>query len=228
MKWFGIVLLIVALVPRAGANSAPEASDSHGGGDVHGAPVPSVLAPEEASLKLSDQFLTTDAQGAKVLMIRGEPLSLERVEELSPWDLMEVVQVLSGTEIPLRRFGNGAGDPVTEAWRAKVVALWGPHEAVHHEVRDDRYDPRVIPWDPGFIQTQNSWGQWVLHLDRRDIIQSDIPTLSPLEIQQAIELLTGRTYPLEDILRDVESFRAWITVSPRVVADTPQEHHSEH
>ena len=50
----------------------------------------------------------------------------------------------------------------------------------------------------------------------RDIVQADLPTLSPLEVQQAVEVLTARTYPLEFVLYHLEAFRAQLSVVPRL------------
>lgn len=80
---------------------------------------------------------------------------------------------------------------------------------------EDPFDPALVIWDPGTIQTKNDQGQWTITLDHRTITQADIPTLSPLEVQQAVEVLTERHYPIEFILDHLEQFRALITVNPR-------------
>jgi hypothetical protein len=73
-----------------------------------------------------------------------------------------------------------------------------------------------VLWDPGYIQNQNEWGQWFITLDRRQIVQKDLATLSPLEVQQAVFVLTNRTYPIEFVLEHLESFRAQLTVHQRL------------
>lgn len=85
---------------------------------------------------------------------------------------------------------------------------------------EDPFDPALVVWDPGVIQVWNPPqgglpGYWSIQLDHRTITQSDIETLSPLEVQQAVELLTGRKYPVEFVLDHLKQFRALITVDPR-------------
>lgn len=80
---------------------------------------------------------------------------------------------------------------------------------------EDPFDPALVIWDPGTIQNKNDQGQWTITLDHRTITQADIPTLSPLEIEQAVEVLTERHYPIEFVLDHLEQFRALITVDPR-------------
>ncbi len=85
---------------------------------------------------------------------------------------------------------------------------------------EDPFDPSLVMWDPGTIQIWNPPeagrpGYWSLTLDHRTITQTDIPGLSPLEVQQAVEVLTGRHYPIEFVLDHLKEFRALITVDPR-------------
>ena len=85
---------------------------------------------------------------------------------------------------------------------------------------EDPFDPALVIWDPGTIQTWNPpadghTGFWSIRLESRTIRQEDIPTLSPLEVQQAVEVLTDRQYPIEFVLDHLEQFRKLITVDPR-------------
>lgn len=178
------------------------------------------LAPPESPLTLAEQtlpfsrsFLKTDEGGHGVLLVRGEPLSAKRLLSLSPWDLMELVQTLTGVEVPLSRFGDN--DELTQAWRQRLVVFAASADSPPPSPPPNLFDPKLVVWDPGVLQTKNAWGQWTIHLAHRDIVQSDIPTLSPLEVQQAVELLTGRSYPIEFVLEHLEAFRAQITVAPR-------------
>ena len=82
--------------------------------------------------------------------------------------------------------------------------------------QEDLFSPELVLWDPGYIPNLNEWGQWSIRLDHRDIVQDDLPTLSPLEVQQAVLVLTGRTYPVEFILDHLEAFRAQLSVVPRL------------
>lgn len=94
--------------------------------------------------------------------------------------------------------------------------------ALHAEpaAQENPFDPALVQWDPGTIQIWNEpkdghAGFWTIQLDHRAITQADIPSLSPLEVQQAVEVLTERKYPIEFILDHLEQFRALITVNPR-------------
>lgn len=209
-----LTLILAVLTVMAVPLSASEAASTAG----HGAALASPLSDEDRLLTFSREFLRTDDHGAGFLLIHGEPLSVGRLFSLSPWDLMEVVQVLSGKEIPLSRFGNG--DEVTQAWRTKVASFAATADAHPPAHAEDLFDPALVLWDPGYIQNLNSWGQWTIRLDRRDIVQGDLATLSPLEVQQAVEVLTGRTYPVEFILDHLEAFRAQLSVVPRLAEAT--------
>jgi hypothetical protein len=167
-------------------------------------------------LTFDPSFRKTDDQGRGYLLVRGEPLPVERILRLSPWDLMDLVQTLSGEPQRLSDYGNGAGDPVTQAWQTKVATFAAAADLPKEEPQEDLYDPALVLWDPGYIQNLNSWGKWTIRLARRDIVQEDLPTLSPLEVQQAVEVLTGRTYPVEFVLDHLEAFRAQLSVVPRL------------
>jgi hypothetical protein len=216
MKHFITVFLFLAASGVWANAPAPEAGPESAHGEAVEA---SPLTPGERALVFNPRFRRLDEHGEASLEVEGEPLSVNRVLVLSPWDLMELVQKLSGTELPLSRFGNGNGDELTQAWRAKVAAFARGDEAHHgagaHEASEDPFDPNLVLWDPGFIQTKNAWGQWTIHLAHRDIVQGDIPTLSPLEVQQAVAVLTGRTYSVEYVLEHLEAFRAQLSIVPR-------------
>jgi len=221
--WLGVLALGNPLAGNESSGAAPSSSghgeSGHGGGASAEAEVPSPLTPEEQALVFDRRFLRVDDHGAGYLEVQGEPLGVGRILSLSPWDLMDLVQTLSGRELALSRFGSGRGSDLTQAWRLKLaafaasaVAHSSAHPAAHEE---DPFDPALVLWDPGFLQTKNSWGQWTIRLDRRDIVQGDLATLSPLEVQQAVAVLTGRTYPVEFVLENLESFRAQLSVVPR-------------
>jgi len=179
-----------------------------------GRPDPSVsLTPLEQSLSLARSFLRTDDQGHGYLLVQGEPLSQGRLRSLSPWDLMVLVQKLSAVSVPLSRFGDN--DDLTQAWRDKVVAFAASADAPPRKAPENLFDPDLVLWDPGYIQKKNEWGQWSIHLDNRDIVQADLPHLSPLEVQQAVLVLTGRSYPLDFILDHLEEFRGQLSIDPR-------------
>ena len=171
------------------------------------------LAAQDQALSFSSSYLRTDSHGHGYLLIQEEPLTVSRILSLSPWDLMEVVQKLSGTKIPLSRFGNNDGQ--TQAWRTQVAEFAATADAPPPRPLEDLFDPALVLWDPGYIQQKNEWGQWTIHLENRDIVQSDLATLSPLEVQQAVEVLTARTYPIEFVLDHLEAFRAQLSVVPR-------------
>jgi len=168
---------------------------------------------QDLALTFSPSYLRTDNHGRGYLLIQEEPLTVNRILSLSPWDLMEVVQTLSGTKVPLSRFGNN--DAQTQAWREQVASFAAKGDAPPSRPAEDLFDPALVLWDPGYIQQKNEWGQWTIHLANRDIVQSDLATLSPLEVQQAVEVLTARTYPIEFILDHLEAFRAQLSVVPR-------------
>jgi len=215
MKYLFAIFLVVL---GSGALVANEAAPSHGAV----APA-SVLADEDRLLVFSPAFLRTDEEGNGLLLVHGEPLSVGRILSLSPWDLMELVQLLSRTEVPLSRFGNG--DEVTQAWRTKVATFAASAGVLTPVAEEDLFDPALVLWDPGYIQNLNTWGQWTIRLDRRDIVQSDLETLSPLEVLQAVEVLTGRTYSIEFVLDHLEAFRAQLSVVPRLVEASTGGHH---
>jgi len=173
----------------------------------------SPLTPEEQALTFSKDTLRTDDQGHGYLLVWGEPLSTGRILSLTPWDLMDLVQTLSNQKWPLSRFGNGHNE-LTQAWRQKVAAFAAKADVPKKPSEEDPFDPALILWDPGYIQTRNAWGQWSIHIANRDIVQSDLPTLSPLEVQQAVEVLTGRTYSIDFVLDHLEQFRAQLSIVP--------------
>jgi len=215
MKWFQLIFLVAVLV---GATNASEAHSSGSSADGSASP----LSAEDQRLAFSPGFLRADDRGRGFLLIKGEPFSVERLLSLSPWDLMEVVQTLAGTEIPLSRFGNG--DERTQAWRTKVATFAAGADVHHPEAQEDLFDPQLVLWDPGYIQNLNSWGQWTIRIDRRDIVQDDLKSLSPLEVQQAVEVLTSRTYSIEFVLDHLEAFRAQLSVVPRLAEATAVVH----
>jgi hypothetical protein len=104
-----------------------------------------------------------------------------------------------------------------------ALLLWGVLTSALYAVPpppEDPFDPALVVWDPGTIQTWNPPaggrpGFWSIQLDSRSITQADIPTLSPLEVQEAVEVLTSRKYPIEFVLNHLEQFRQLITVDPR-------------
>jgi hypothetical protein len=175
-----------------------------------------VLPLFSSPLTFDPAYRKTDDQGRGLLLVRGEPLSVERILGLSPWDLMDLVQTLSGVPQRLSDYGNGGDDPVTQAWRTQVATFAAAADLPKAVPQEDLYDPALVLWDPGYIQNLNSWGQWTIRIARRDIVQADLPTLSPLEVQQAVEVLTGRTYPVEFVLDHLEAFRAQLSVVPRL------------
>jgi len=172
----------------------------------------SFFTPLEQGLRFSPTYLRTDDHGHGYLLVQNEPLSAARLRTLSPWDLMELVQKLARVEVPLSRFGNN--DELTQAWRQRLVTFAATADAPPPPVTENLFDPALVLWDPGYIQFKNAWGQWSIHLANRDIVQSDIPKLSPLEVQQAVEVLTARTYPIEFVLDHLEAFRAQLSVVP--------------
>ncbi len=182
----------------------------------------SPLTAGENSLTFSKEFLRTDEEGHGYLLVLGESITGEQILSFSPWDLMDLVQILANDKLPLSRFGNGGR--LTQAWRAKVAAFVATADAPKKQPPEDLFDPNLVLWDPGYIQTQNAWGQWTIHLANRDIVQSDIPSLSPLEVQQAVEVLTARTYPIEFILDHLEQFRSQLSIVPRT-PEAVAEHH---
>jgi len=173
----------------------------------------SPLTPLEQGLRFSPTYLRTDDQGHGYLLVRSEPLTPARLRSLSPWDLMDLVQTLARVEVPLSRFGDN--DELTQAWRQRLVDFAATADAPPPPVTENLFDPALVLWDPGYIQFKNEWGQWSIHLANRDIVQSDIPKLSPLEVQQAVEVLTARIYPIEFVLDHLEAFRAQLSVVPR-------------
>lgn len=212
--------LLVATVFAVSVFASEAPSPGHGGGAV------SPLYERELTLPFSAEFLATDDAGHGYLLVHSEPLSVARILSLSPWDLMELVQTLSGTELPLSRFGNG--DELTQAWRLKVAAFaaGGDHHQPAHQ--EDLFDPALVLWDPGYIQHLNEWGQWTIQIDRRELVQGDLATLSPLEIQQAVEVLTARTYDVEFILDHLEAFRAQLSIVPRLTEAAGTEAPAHH
>lgn len=67
--------------------------------------------------------------------------------------------------------------------------------------------------DPGVIQKKNSQGEWYISLDRRDVVESDVEDLSPLEVCQAVVVLTGKTWSLDTVLFHLDEFRNAIRVA---------------
>lgn len=209
---------LIILIAAAFLTSPLTASEAAHGTSTHGeAEAPSPLNEEERALTFDPVFRKTDEHGTGYLEVAGEPLTVPRLLTLSPWDLMELVQTLAHTEVPLSRFGNGNGDERTEAWRLKVAAFAAADGGHHGIPQEDLFDPALVLWDPGYIQKKNQWGQWSIRIDRRDIVQDDLATLSPLEIQQAVVVLTGRMYSIEFVLDHLEAFRAQLSVVPRLI-----------
>jgi len=176
----------------------------------------SPLTPQERALFLDARAVKLDSHGQGYLIWKKEPVTVELIEGLSPWDLMHIFQALSGSDIKLSRFGRGGNDELTQAWREKLAEFVVSRESPAVEHQEDLFDPELVLWDPGYIQNQNEWGQWFITLDRRQIVQKDLGTLSPLELQQAVFVLTNRTYPIEFVLEHLESFRAQLTVHQRL------------
>ena len=224
MKLSFVVVLFLLLSSLLGANEA------HAGAAVEatGEAVESPLTDAERALKLDPRAVKFDERGEAYLLWEKEPVRVELILELSPWDLMKMYQTLTGRPLPLSRFGRGGDDELTQAWRDKLAefVVSRQHPAVEHQ--EDLFDPELVLWDPGYIQNQNEWGQWYLHLDRRDIVQRDLATLSPLEVQQAVQVLTGRTYPVEFVLEHLESFRAQLTVHQRLAEALAPTNHGAH
>ena len=171
-----------------------------------------VFTKEELGLKYSADYLRTDEQGHGYLLVEGEPLSSQRILSLSPWDLMDLVQVLTGELLPLGRFEN---PELIQAWRLRVAAFAATADLPVKVPPQDLFDPALVLWDPGYIQTKNAWGQWSIRIANREIVEADLPSLSPLEVQQAVAVLTGRTYPIEFVLDHLEAFRAQLSIVPR-------------
>lgn len=67
--------------------------------------------------------------------------------------------------------------------------------------------------DPGVIQKLNSRGEWYIRLDRRDVVESDVEDLSPLEVCQAATVLTGKTWDLDVVLFHLDDFRNAIRIA---------------
>lgn len=176
------------------------------------APAESPLTATEQALVFSPSYLRTGVDGQGYLLVQGEPLSAGRLRSLSPWDLMDLVQKLTRVEIPLSRFGNN--DDLTLAWRQRLVAFAATADAPAPVPPENLFDPALVLWDPGYIQQKNRWGQWSIHLANRDIVQADVATLSPLEVQQAVEILTARTYSIEFVLDHLDQFRAQLRIGP--------------
>jgi len=201
--FLSLLFLAAALAPFSLA-----ATEAHA--PAHATPAYSPLTEGERALAIAPRLVERYA----------EDLDPHRLAEATTWELMELVQTLTGTLVPLSRFGNGH-DELTEAWRQKLTL-----EAHHHSDHpEDPFDPALVVWDPGTIQFQNEWGQWSIRLDQREITQGDLATLSPLEVQQAVLVLTGRTYPIEFVLEHLEAFRGQLSIVPRVPAETPAPAH---
>ncbi|MEI8095385.1 MAG: hypothetical protein WCG80_14335 [Spirochaetales bacterium] len=221
---FATLLLVLPL----DANETP----AHAGASeaaATGEPAPeSPLTDAERALKLDPRAVKLDEHGEAYLLWEKEPVRVDLILDLTPWDLMKIYQSLTAKALPLSRFGQGGIDELTQAWRDKLAEFVVSRQDPAVEHQENLFDPELVLWDPGYIQNQNEWGQWYLHLDRRDIVQRDLATLSPLEVQQAVVVLTGRTYPVEFVLEHLEAFRAQLTVHQRlaeaVASETPPAH----
>lgn len=67
--------------------------------------------------------------------------------------------------------------------------------------------------DLGVIQKKNTLGEWYIHIERRDIVETDIEDLSPLEVKQAADILTGKDWNGDVILFYLDDFRDMIRLS---------------
>jgi hypothetical protein len=186
-------------------------------------PVPLPDAPAltefERALPLANVPVSWDASGQAFWKIHGREIGLAEVSALTPWQTMELVQVLSGEEIPLSRFGDADGMRL-RAWKAKLAAYLAAASKPSLVPKAQLFNPQFSVWDPGWIQHRNTLGQWYIRLFRRNIIESDLKTLSPLEVAQAVQVLTGRRYPMTVILGNLEIFRTQLRIEKRVEAVT--------
>jgi|GEM_PF-2549275 len=195
MKWLLLLLTCAGAFAEIPADSSP-------------------LTPTEQTLEFSRLALTRTSDGHGELLVQGKVWTVEMILHATPWELMTLTQTLTATLIPLSRFGGGGR--LTNAWRTKLATFAASGDAPIPPAQHDLFDPDLVLWDPGFVQHKNQWGQWSLSLDRRDIVQADLPALSPLEVQQAVRILTNRTYPLAFVVENLEAFRAQLSVVPRL------------
>ncbi len=172
------------------------------------------LTAAERSLPFDSSFLRWEGSEA-YWKVGQATITLADIATFTPWQTMMLVQKLSGLLLPLDRFGD-QNSPLLRAWKAKLEAYLAseakPQVATPREV----FNPLACVWDPGWVQHRNSLGQWYIHLYRRNILQSDVASLSPLEVAQAVKVLTGRRYSTNYILTNLEAFRTQLRVEQRL------------
>lgn len=191
---------------------------------VDPAPLPDspALTEAERALPLVNVPVSWDSSGRAFWKVQGRDIGLAELSALTPWQTMELVQMLSGEEIPFSRFGDMNGMRL-RAWKAKLAAYLAASSKPSLVPKAQLFNPRFSVWDPGWIQHKNTLGQWYIHLFRRNIVESDLKTLSPLEVAQAIQVLTGRRYPMTFILEHLETFRTELRIEKRVEAVTSKK-----
>ncbi|NNM67859.1 MAG: hypothetical protein HKM06_07610 [Spirochaetales bacterium] len=173
------------------------------------------LTEAERALPLVNVPVSWDSSGRAYWKIQGRAIGLAELSALTPWQTMELVQLLSGEQIPFSRFGDMNGLRL-RAWKSKLAAYLAASSKPSLVSKAQLFNPQFSVWDPGWIQHRNTLGQWYIHLFRRNIIESDLRTLSPLEVAQAIRVLTGRRYPMTFILEHLETFRTELRIEKRV------------
>lgn len=178
---------------QAHGDSSAAASSHEGGADDW-------LGPYVKALPKKAPAWSDDGQPAFLLM--GEVVTAHDIEGLSDWQLMDAWQKLTGKPVRLTEIAA----PETGA-RSLLMHWLEGFNPPHHSPEPSPFDTALVRWDTLKIQKKNSDGEWYVSLDRRDIIPSDIPDLSVLELKQALEVLTNRWIDEETILRERENFR---------------------
>ncbi len=172
------------------------------------------LTTAERALPFDASFLRWEGDDA-YWQVGQAQITLQALESFTPWQTMTLVQKLSGLLLPLDRFGD-QNSPLLRAWKAKLEAYLAAEAKPQAASPQEVFNPLACVWDPGWVQQRNSLGQWYIHLYRRNILQSDVASLSPLEVAQAVKVLTGRRYSNQYILRHLEAFRTQLRVEQRL------------
>lgn len=176
-----------------------EAATGSGG---HQPPAPAADNPWFEALRLPALAPVTTTAGEPAFWLAGDLIDAAAVNGLTPWELLQAWQLLTGQNLRLTDL------IMVEPQARQRLSDWlAGFRAPAPVVEPGPFDTALVRWDTLNIQKQNSQGEWYISLDRRDILPSDVPYLSVLELRQALSVLTNRWIDEETLLRERENYR---------------------
>lgn len=199
MRILRIFLSALALVGPAGglgASEAPTADSAVAHAPVgHELDVLTGIAPEDLPIRLT-------RDGEPAFFLRGLPVTVRELGALTDFELLTLLQSLAGRDLLLSEI------TAERALILQRLSQWLQDRRPKHLTHAAAdFSTSRIRWNTDDVLKADPWDGYLIDLDRRSIAPKDIEDLSPLEIRQAVFLLTERLFDADQVLFNLEDFK---------------------